>query len=127
MAFNCLALLELTYVFAGTGYTWHDASCSGFANDCYITTDAHAWKDGKKGTAGHHSAICNNGQSQLDSTLGHAEDFSQFFCGGSLADWQRNTKGQDMHSSTCTNAKGECGSAMWLQRARELLWAGQGK
>ena len=52
---------------------------------------------------------------------------NHFFCGMALAEWQTHllTKGQDAHSSTCTNANGECSSARWLKQARHMLWAGQ--
>ena len=52
---------------------------------------------------------------------------NHFFCGDSLAKWQSQLllSGQDTHSSTCTNANGECSSARWLQQARQMVWAGQ--
>eukprot|EP01050_Picozoa_sp_SAG11_P010934 SAG11_NODE_1125_length_5773_cov_1.928974_5_plen_211_part_00 len=117
-----------------TGYTWHDHTCAGYANACYTTFDRHAWADGSRESAGHHSAICHHGQVPARSAaLGNGveksrstpESFSGYFCGGSLEAWQRSTKGQDSHSHTCTNSNGECSSEKWLQRAREMLWAGE--
>jgi hypothetical protein len=46
-----------------------------------------------------------------------------------LEQWQNDTKGQDMHSGTCTNTDGECSSARWLKQpkqARDMLWASSG-
>ena len=43
-----------------TGYTWHDKTCAGFYQDCYVTPGS--WAGGVSITAGHLSGICNNGQ-----------------------------------------------------------------
>lgn len=60
------------------------------------------------------------------NSTGHSSDlggnFSHYFCGGSLTQWQQNTSGQDLRSHVCINVDGQCGSEMWLQRAREMLW-----
>ena len=115
-----------------TGYTWHDKTCAGFQNDCYATFEPHAWQNGRHIDAGHHSGICNNGGGHPNalslaelSALGTGADLSHFFCGGSLAEWQHDTKGQDMHTRTCSNTDGECSSEIWIKLAREMLWAGQ--
>ena len=112
-----------------TGYTWHDTTVVGYEKDCYLTWDPKAWAHGHRISTGHHAAICNNGGGKPPApTLApHATsgDASGFICSRPLAEWQNETKGQDLHSHSCTNANGECGSAMWLRRAREMLWAGQ--
>ena len=121
-----------------TGYTWHDHTCTGYTNACYITFDVHAWADGDKQTDGHFSGLCN--PTNMSLTHDHAnvfaagltakqdvEDaFAAYFCGGSLDAWQRSTKGQDMHSRTTTCTSGnreECSSEVWLKLAREMLWS----
>eukprot|EP01047_Picozoa_sp_COSAG01_P022506 COSAG01_NODE_1338_length_10666_cov_79.971231_8_plen_614_part_00 len=43
-----------------SGYTWHDKTCAGYYQDCYVTSGT--WAGGVSITAGHLSGICNNGQ-----------------------------------------------------------------
>ena len=45
-----------------TGFTWHDKTCTGFVNDCYLTSNPDPWGAGVPITPGHLSGICNNGQ-----------------------------------------------------------------
>jgi hypothetical protein len=53
-------------------------------------------------------------------------DWSKWYCGLSLAEWQQKTGGQDMHSRHVTaNGDGTYDSPAVLQQARALMWAGQ--
>lgn len=60
-----------------------------------------------------------------NSTGQHITDFSKFFCGFSVKEWQRNTGGQDLHTQTAVNRDGEYSSKVWVAKARAMLFANQ--
>ena len=55
---------------------------------------------------------------------GAVVDWSKYYCGYSLAEWQRATK-QDAHSRHVVSSNGEWSSGAVLAQAREMLYASQ--
>jgi hypothetical protein len=53
---------------------------------------------------------------------GATADFSSYYCGYSLQQWQANTKGQDMHSAQSSNADGRHSSGTFLAKARAMMF-----
>lgn len=40
-----------------TGFTWHDATCSGYEHLCYLVSNSNPWSGGER-LLGHFSALC---------------------------------------------------------------------
>lgn len=88
--------------------------CSGF------------WRDGMKHGVKHGVYTGDYTRGIVNSTgEGPAYDLSTYYCGMSLGEWQNSTGGQDMHSSVCTNTRGECAHGAVLSQARQMMWADQ--
>jgi hypothetical protein len=85
------------------------------------------WNTTKKGaghgiyTGDYSFAIRNS-----TGTLSEPVDWSKFYCGYSLAEWQTNTNGQDMHSThVVANGDGTYDSPAILAKAKTMMWEGQ--
>ena len=87
-------------------------------NDTFVDF-AQSWTGSCVGfwnTTGHDEGKVNGGQPKPGIYTGDfafsvanstgtesATDWSQYYCGLSLAEWQKNTGGQDMHSTHATS------------------------
>lgn len=104
-----------------TARSWTGGGCVGFWNTTGKGSGKINTGTPKPGIyAGDYALGVINSTGQ-----GTSPDWTHYYCGFSLEQWQANTKGQDLHSTHSSNADGRHGSDVFLAKARAMLFKGQ--